>query len=231
MNGPGDPNQDGYPPQGSGQGYPPPPGQAPQGGYPPPPDQTPQGGYPPHQPYPPGAPPPGRKNNTTLIIALAVLAVVAIGGVAAAYFTGLFGGGSSTAQNKTTPVGTAGTGTTTPITTPTASPTAPAAPGRTLTPEQVAQRLELGVAQFRAQLPLRNGPATITSVSSSGMVLTMDMQISQAVTPAEWDQLQGEFQRSICAGQFSMAIREGASAQVNVTDTTGASRSYTIAAC
>lgn len=221
MNGPGDPNQGGYPPQ--GQGYPPPHGQPPHG-------KPGQGGYPPHQPYPPGYPP-QRSNNKALLITLIVLLVAAIAGGAILYFTGAFGGGNKAAANTSVAVApVAVPAPVTPAPTTTSTP-APPGPSGSLTPDQVAERLEMGVAQFQPRLPLRNGPATITAVSSSGTVVTMVMEISQALSPSDWASLQPEFQRSLCAGPFSQAISAGASAQVEVTDTSGASRTYTIASC
>ncbi len=219
MNGPGDPNQGGYPPQ--GPGYPPPHGQ--------PHGQPGQGGYPPNQPYPPGYPPP-KGNNTALLVTLIVLLVAAIAGGAILYFTGAFGGSSSKSANTVVAVAPApAPGPVVPAATPTPAPPGPNA--GTLTPDQVAERLEMGVTQFQSRLPLRNGPATITAVSSSGSVVTMVMEISQQLTDTDWASLQPEFQRSLCAGPFSQAISAGASAEVEVTDTTGTSRTYTIASC
>lgn len=224
MNGPGDPNQGGYPPQGAG--YPPPHGQPPHG-------QPGQGGYPPQQPYPPGYPP-QKNNNTALLITLIVLLVAAIAGGAILYFTGAFGGSDNKTANTAVAVAPAPI-TPAPVTPgPVApGPVAPPAPnaGGSLTPDQVAERLQVGVQQFQSRLPLRNGPATITAVSSSGPVVTMIMEISQALTPSDWASLQPEFQRSLCAGPFSQAISAGASAQVQVTDTSGTSRTYTISSC
>ena len=219
MNGPGDPNQGGYPPQGPGY---PPQGQPPHG-------QPGQGGYPPHQPYPPGYPP-QKNSNTALLITLIVLLVAAIAGGAILYFTGAFGGSDSKAAANTSVAVAPGPVAPTPVA---PGPVAPPAPnaGGGLTQDQVAERLEAGVQQFQARLPLRNGPATITAVSSSGPVVTMVMEINQALTPTEWASLQPEFERSLCAGPFSQAISAGASAQVQVTDTSGASRTYTIARC
>lgn len=224
MNGPGDPNQGGYPPQGSG--YPPPHGQPPGQPY----GQPGQGGYPPGQPYPPGYPPKSG-GNTALLITLIVLLVAAIAGGAILYFTGAFGGGAAKPTNTAVAVTPApiAPGPVTPAPTPTPVPSTPNASG--LTPEQVAERLQIGVTQFQSRLPLRNGPATITSVSSSGTVVTMVMEISQPLTPSDWTSLQPEFERSLCSGPFSQAISAGASAQVSVTDTNGESRTYTISSC
>lgn len=219
MNGPGDPNQGGYPPQGTG--YPPPQGQ--------PYGQPGQGGYPPNQPYPPGYPPP-KGNNTALLVTLIVLLVAAIAGGAILYFTGAFGGsGSKATANTAVAVAPAPAAPAPVVPAVTPAPAQPSASG--LTPEQVAERLEAGVTQFQPRLPLRNGPATITAVSSSGTTVTMVMEISQPLTDSDWAALQPEFERSLCAGPFSQAISAGASAQVSVTDTTGASRTYTIASC
>jgi len=222
VNGPGDPNQGGYPPQGAG--YPPPQGQPPHGQ---------PGGYPPHQPYPPGYPP-QKGSNTALLITLIVLLVAAIAGGAILYFTGAFGGSDSKPATNTAAAVTPAPGPTpgpaVPAPTPAPTPTpGPNASG--MTPDQVAERLQAGVTQFQSRLPLRNGPATITAVSSSGTVVTMVMEISQQLTPNDWASLQPEFERSLCSGPFSQAISAGASAQVQVTDTTGASRTYTIARC
>jgi hypothetical protein len=210
MNRPGDPNQGGYPPQGGG--YPP---QG--GGYPPQPGP---GGYPPNQPYPPRQ----GGSNTTLLITLIVLVVALIAGGAILYFTGAFGGSSSTSRPNVA-VSTPAPVTPTPMTTPRSTP--PVATGG----GDVATLLQAGVAQMQPQIPIRNGPATITAVSAVGTVLTMEMEINQPVSPAEWDQLQGSFQQNICAGQFRNAISMGASAQVEVTDSVGSSRTYNISSC
>ena len=222
MNGPGDPNQGGYPPQ--GPGYPP------QGqGYPP--QGQPGQGYPPHQPYPPGYPP-QKNSNTALLITLIVLLVAAIAGGAILYFTGAFGGGDSKSTANTSVAAAPAPVAPAPVTPGPVAPDPVAPPNAGgLTPDQVAERLQVGVQQFQSRLPLRNGPATITAVSSSGTTVTMVMEISQALTPTEWASLQPEFERSLCAGPFSQAIGAGASAQVQVTDTSGASRTYTIARC
>jgi hypothetical protein len=221
VNGPGDPNQGGYPPQGAG--YPPPHGQ--------PHGQPGQGGYPPHQPYPPGYPP-QKNSNTALLITLIVLLVAAIAGGAILYFTGALGGSESKAATNTVAVAPAPGPAPGPVVpAPTPAPAPPGPNGASLTQDQVAERLQAGVQQFQSRLPLRNGPATITAVSSTGTVVTMVMEISQALTPSDWAQLQPEFERSLCAGPFSQAISAGASAQVQVTDTSGDSRTYTIASC
>lgn len=216
MNGPGDPNQGGYPPPGAG--------------YPPPHGQPGQGGYPPHQPYPPGYPP-QKNNNTALLITLIVLLVAAIAGGAILYFTGAFGGGDNKAAANTSVPAAPVPGPAAGPVTPTPIPNPPGPNTGTLTQDQVAERLQVGVSQFQSRLPLRNGPATITAVTSTGTVVTMVMEISQALTPNDWASLQPEFQRSLCSGPFSQAIGAGASAQVQVTDTSGTSRTYTVASC
>lgn len=214
MNGPGDPNQGGYPPQGGG--YPP---QG--GGYPPQPGQPGPGGYPPNPPYPPRQ----GGNNTALLVTLIVLVVALIAGGAILYFTGAFGGGTN---RPNVAVSTPAPVTPAPLT---AAPRPTPAPPVATSGGNVAELLQMGVAQMQPQIPIRNGPATITAVSSIGTVLTMEMEINQPIAPAEWDQLQASFQQNLCAGQFRNAIQMGASAQVEVTDSVGSSRTYNIASC
>lgn len=97
--------------------------------------------------------------------------------------------------------------------------------------EAVAGNLRRGVEQYQQHLPRRNGPATITAVRAAGTVVQMDMEIDQPLVPADWEALQPEFQTSLCAGRFRDAIAMGASAEILVRDTTGATRTYRVTRC
>lgn len=192
------------------QGYPP------GGGYPPQPGYGAPPGYPPHGPRP-------RKGNTALLVTLIVLVVAAIAGAATLYFTGFF--------NKQPATTTSQIGMTPAPITPAPAPVPAPAPAPVASGGDVAARLQQVVAQAQAQLPLVNGPTTITALSASGTTLIMEADVDLELSPTDWTAFETGMRSSMCRGNFTAAIQAGASAQIEVTDAGGESRTFLVNSC
>lgn len=90
--------------------------------------------------------------------------------------------------------------------------------------------LSSAAAQFRARLPLRSGPTTITDVQALGSTLTMYVTLDRPVGGA-WSQLDSALRRNICSGNFAGLIRQGATAVIQMQDSAGAQHSLRVSSC
>lgn len=106
----------------------------------------------------------------------------------------------------------------------------PSAPAASADP-QLATEIEAGVVRLRSQLPLRQGPLTITSVSSSGTALTIVGTLNVDVTPQQWSQMETRMRQGHCSGNEAAMIRRGASVITQLTDSTGEARTFTTSSC
>lgn len=115
----------------------------------------------------------------------------------------------------------------------TAPGVAPAAPATPATPAnpQLEQGIAAGVQMLRAQLPMRQGPLTITSVSSSGTQLTLVGTLAIDVTEAQWPQFEQGLRQGNCSGSSAQMIQMGASVVTQITDAAGETRSFTVDRC
>ncbi len=109
---------------------------------------------------------------------------------------------------------------------PIATPPAPS----TVDPAVTAE-IEQGVAEMRGQLPLRQGPLTITNVTSSGAQLTLVGTVSVDIIPAQWTEIETRLRQGNCSGSEGALIRRGASVTTQISDSTGETRSFTTASC
>ena len=90
----------------------------------------------------------------------------------------------------------------------------PAAPNEALRTELAAE-----VAAYQGQLPLREGPATITAVRLNGLELIYDMRVDQPVDEAAFRRA---LESGLCGGaDTSVTIRRGVTFTYRVTEPAG----------
>lgn len=127
-------------------------------------------------------------------------------------------GGSSNSENSSATSDSSGA----------APPATQAAPADN---PQLAAEIAAGVIQLRSQLPIAQGPMTITNVSSAGTQLTLSGNLSVDVNDAQWRQFETGLRQGNCSGDEGAMIRRGASVTTQITDSTGETRSFTTASC
>ncbi len=95
----------------------------------------------------------------------------------------------------------------------------------------LAAQLAAEVQEARGQLPITQGPFTVTDVTSSGNELSLIGTLSVDIPTAQWSQFETELQRSNCSGSQAALIRRGAVITTQITDSAGETRSFTTASC
>jgi hypothetical protein len=80
-------------------------------------------------------------------------------------------------------------------------------------------------------LPIRQGPVTITDITSDGSRLVLAGNVSSDITPGQWADIKLRLQEEHCSGTQASIIRRGGSITAHLTDSTGEKRSFTTAKC
>jgi hypothetical protein len=103
--------------------------------------------------------------------------------------------------------------------------TAPAAGG------DLASQLRVAADVQRRQLPIRNGPATITAVDAIGTTLHLYITISRDLGAAQWSAMERSMRANICQGSSADMVRQGASVTYHMLDSAEEQRTVTVSSC
>lgn len=105
------------------------------------------------------------------------------------------------------------------------------ASGRTVDP-QLAREMEMAVEAIRGQLPIRQGPLSITNVEARGGELIYDMQVPADVDQAGFRRFQDELPRQACANpQARQLFERGGSYTYRLKDSEGEEFRTSVSSC
>ena len=109
---------------------------------------------------------------------------------------------------------------------PPAPPPVGSAPGADL-----ASQLAAAADVQRRQLPIRNGPATITAVEAIGTVLHLYITVDRDMAAGQWAAMERSMRANICQGSSADMVRKGASVTYHMLDSAQEQRTVTVTSC
>jgi hypothetical protein len=95
----------------------------------------------------------------------------------------------------------------------------------------LASQLAIAAEVQRRQLPVRNGPATITAVEAVGTVLNLYITIDRDLAAGQWAAMERSMRANICQGSSADMVRKGASVTYHMLDSAEEQRTVTVTSC
>jgi hypothetical protein len=129
---------------------------------------------------------------------------------------------SSNASNATTTTSSNGAA---------AAPADNAAAGRTVDPN-LAQEMALAVNMLKPQLPLRQGPVTITNLEANGAEIIHTMEVPQDLTEETFQRFRDQLPVQACANaQMRRLLERGGTTTYKIRDSGGEEFTASVSTC